>query len=142
MNLKKAKIIRDRLLSMLKPGFQLSDIQEQVFCESWEKRSYREIATRLGYEHDYIRQIGAQLWKMLSKATGKTVTKRNLHTVLQEEYCRWAGSPPISNLLARLGGSDECFSVLGTGGGVGKVKTVGFERSLFFGGNSWFWGGG
>ncbi|MFO7032560.1 hypothetical protein B9T07_22200 [Limnospira fusiformis CCALA 023] len=22
-------------------------------------------------------------------ATGKTVTKRNLHTVLQEEYCRW-----------------------------------------------------
>lgn len=89
MNLKKAKIIRDRLLSMLKPGFQLSDIQEQVFCESWEKRSYREIATRLGYEHDYIRQIGAQLWKMLSQATGKTVTKRNLHTVLQEEYCRW-----------------------------------------------------
>lgn len=98
MILKKAKIIRDRLLSVLNPDFQLTDIQEWVFCESWKGRSYREMATAAGYEHDYLRQVGSHLWKLLSEATGRAVTKRNLHIILQEEYHRWqeAEQPPES----------------------------------------------
>lgn len=89
MNLKEAKIIRDRLLDQPKIKYKLTDIQDQVFCQSWQGNSYREIADCSGYEHDYIRQIGSHLWQLLSKATGKQVTKHNFHIILEQEYYRW-----------------------------------------------------
>ncbi|OCQ95621.1 hypothetical protein BCD67_10380 [Oscillatoriales cyanobacterium USR001] len=62
---------------------QLNKVQELVFRQSWEGRSYIEIARNNGYEHDYIKDAGAKLWKLLSKAFGEKVKKDNVQSILK-----------------------------------------------------------
>ena len=62
---------------------KLTDVQSIVFRETWVGRSYREIAQQLGYEYDYIKQVGSRLWKSLSQTLGEPVSKRNLQAVLR-----------------------------------------------------------
>jgi len=61
----------------------LNKVQELVFRESWEGRSYVEIARSNDYEPDYIKDAGAKLWKLLSTALGEKVKKDNLQSVLK-----------------------------------------------------------
>lgn len=63
----------------------LNQVQEIIFRECWEgRRSYREIAKNSGYEPDYIKDVGAKLWKLLSEAFGEKVTKGNVKSVLKQ----------------------------------------------------------
>jgi uncharacterized protein YjbI with pentapeptide repeats len=62
---------------------RLNKVQEIVFRQSWEGRSYMEIAKSAGYEYDYIKDAGAKLWKLLSKALEEKVKKDNLKSVLK-----------------------------------------------------------
>ncbi len=70
------------LESLLQPR-SLSDLQQTVFCQSWVGQSYEEIAEVLSYDASYIRDIGSQLWLMLSKVLGEKVTKKNMHGVFR-----------------------------------------------------------
>lgn len=67
---------------LLKPA-GLSNIQERVLRQVWAGRNYEDIAQDCGYDTNYIRHVGAQLWQLLSKASGERVTKSNLHSVLR-----------------------------------------------------------
>lgn len=78
-----ALAIIDKLLSD-KP---LTNLQELVFCESWQGKTYAEIAESSGYDHDYIRDVGFRLWHNLSEVLGEKVTKSNLQSVLRR-YCQ------------------------------------------------------
>jgi WD40 repeat protein len=62
---------------------RLNKVQELVLRQSWEGHSYIEIAKNNGYEPGYIKDIGSQLWQLLSKALGEKVTKINLQTVVK-----------------------------------------------------------
>ncbi len=62
---------------------RLNKVQEIVFRQSWEGRSYMEIAQITGYDYDYIKDAGAKLWKLLSKALEEKVKKDNLKSVLK-----------------------------------------------------------
>ena len=57
---------------------RLNKVQELVFRQSWEGQSYMEIAST-GYDYDYIKDAGAKLWKLLSKALEEKVKKDNLN---------------------------------------------------------------
>ncbi|NJK66684.1 MAG: pentapeptide repeat-containing protein [Microcoleus sp. SU_5_3] len=61
----------------------LNKVQKIVFCQSWEGRSYVEIAKSTGYDFDYIKDAGAKLWKQLSEAFGEKVKKDNIQSVLK-----------------------------------------------------------
>ena len=63
---------------------QLNDIQETVFCLSWQGKPYEQIANKTGYDRDYIKDVGCRLWKQLSQKFGTKVTKRNLHTAFRQ----------------------------------------------------------
>ena len=65
-------------------NFYLTDIQEVVFLKSWERYSYQQIADSLGYDCDYIKKVGSQLWRLVSKALEKKVTKSNVHSLLRQ----------------------------------------------------------
>jgi hypothetical protein len=69
------------LLDQLLP-ITLSNLQETVFCQVWEEKTYAEIAERYNYEHSYVRDVGFRLWKMLSKTLGQKVSKSNVKAVL------------------------------------------------------------
>lgn len=62
---------------------RLNKIQEVVFRQSWDGRSYGEIAKSSGYQYDYIKATAYELWKLLSKPLGEKVKKDNLKSVMK-----------------------------------------------------------
>ncbi|WP_339373773.1 Uma2 family endonuclease [Anabaena sp. 4-3] len=76
----------DTLLHSTQFGQKLNDVQSVVFQKSWLGCTYAAIAEELNYEHDYIKQVGSQLWRSLSLAVGEEVSKKNLQTVLSRYY--------------------------------------------------------
>lgn len=62
---------------------QLNKVQELVFRQAWEGKSYLEIAKECGYDPGYIKDTGAKLWQILSEAYNVKVTKLNFKGVLQ-----------------------------------------------------------
>lgn len=82
----------------------LSYVQEVVFTQSWEGQLYPEIANAVGYHPEYIRDVGAQLWRSLSDCIGQKVTKKNVRFVLnnlvekeQSAAATWSGQSPESS---------------------------------------------
>lgn len=61
----------------------LSTIQEAIFRQTWEGKTYCEIAEKAGYDAAYIRDVGYKLWQLLSEAFSDRVTKNNLQVVLR-----------------------------------------------------------
>jgi len=61
----------------------LTQVQEIVFRQSWEGKSYSKIAQDTGYDPDYIKDVGAKLWKRLSQELGERVKKDNLKAVIR-----------------------------------------------------------
>ncbi len=49
----------------------LSNLQELIFRQSWEGKSYQEIAASFDYDAHYIKDVGFKLWQLLSKAFGE-----------------------------------------------------------------------
>jgi len=96
----------------------LNDVQSVVLLETWAGRSYRDIAKQLAYEHDYIKQVGSQLWRSLSQTLGESVSKRNLQAVLRryqqsqqaatalpiiQDRQDWGEAPDVSRFYGRQG---------------------------------------
>ncbi|AVH68511.1 NB-ARC domain-containing protein [Nostoc sp. 'Peltigera membranacea cyanobiont' N6] len=79
ITLEEALVIIDTVLA---PN-GLNDLQELVFRQTWDGRSYAEIAESAGYDSEYIKHIGFQLWRSLSAAFGEKINKSNFRVVLR-----------------------------------------------------------
>jgi hypothetical protein len=75
--------IIDRLLEQNHRG-RLKSIQSAVVLRIWERNTYLEIGTELGYDPDYIKQVASELWQLLSGIVGEKVLKSNLCSILQQ----------------------------------------------------------
>jgi WD40 repeat protein len=78
-------------LSVLDRVFEqdhLTHLQEIVFRSAWEGLTYEQIATTEGYDPDYVKLVGSQLWQFLGDRLGVRVTKNNFRVVLRQ----WAES--------------------------------------------------
>ncbi|MEE3719763.1 NB-ARC domain-containing protein [Tumidithrix elongata RA019] len=62
---------------------RLTKVQNIVFSQSWEGKTYLDMAVGNGYDTGYIKDVGSELWRSLSKALNEKVTKNNLHGVLK-----------------------------------------------------------
>jgi len=80
MNHQEAKDILEKKLNK----DSLTLIKVEVFRLSWQGKGYNIIAEESGYDHDYVRKAGSQLWKELSIALSTTVTKRNFRSLLEQ----------------------------------------------------------
>jgi diguanylate cyclase (GGDEF)-like protein len=101
MNSQEALEIINQILSPQ----SLSHIQELVFERSWNQKTYKEIAVDIGYDSDYVKEIGSELWQVLSHAFGRRVTKKNVQIMIGEEASR-LGKPAIA-------AQESEFSLLG-----------------------------
>jgi hypothetical protein len=81
MNLEESLDILDKILK----EESLNDVQELVFRQTWDGKTYAEIAEETNYDPDYIKYVGYQLWQMLSHATEEKVTKSNFKSVLRRK---------------------------------------------------------
>mgnify|MGYP005839581619 CR=1 FL=1 len=62
---------------------KLTPIQEQLLRQSWEGRSYAEIAAMSYYEEPYLRNIASHLWQILSHLFNIPIQKANFRTTLE-----------------------------------------------------------
>jgi len=79
MSVEDALVIVDAVLQQKR----LSNVQELLFRQAWEGKTYIEIAEASGYDASYIRDVGYKLWQSLSKALGERVSKIT---------CRWCSA--------------------------------------------------
>ncbi|MEM8828822.1 MAG: ATP-binding protein, partial [Cyanobacteria bacterium P01_G01_bin.19] len=59
----------------------LSDLQQATIAKVWEGKKYHEIADEYGCTEGHAKDTGSLLWKLLSKAWGKKVTKSNFRSL-------------------------------------------------------------
>ena len=89
--------------------------QEMVFRAAWQGQSYRDLADSAGYDRDYIKGVGAQVWRMLATATERRVTKINFRQVI--ESLAPADLPPsTSDPVSLQQQIDWVETMLGTSG--------------------------
>ncbi|CAA9359871.1 High-affinity carbon uptake protein Hat/HatR [uncultured Leptolyngbya sp.] len=126
----------------------LSGLQADVFQGAWNKQSYLKIALELHHREGYIKDVGAELWQLLTQALGIKVTKlnlqdalaqyvqqrqmRDLHTFSQKRRVDWGEAPDVSQFCGRQAQlatleqwviQDCCRLVAIVGmGGIGKTR--------------------
>ncbi|PSB03968.1 WD40 repeat domain-containing protein [Merismopedia glauca] len=91
MTEKEAIALVSTLLDSKNGGGRLSDIQQRVFLGTWAGYSYQQIADDFGYQSDYVKQVGSQLWRTLSLVLQEPVTKGNIQSVLRH----YQNLPPL-----------------------------------------------
>ncbi len=88
MRIEEALVVLDSLMGRE----QLTHLQETVFCRAWDGQTYEQIANTAGYDSDYVKLVGSQLWQSLSDHVGQRVTKNNFRVVLRQQMGREDGS--------------------------------------------------
>jgi len=63
-------------------GRHLNDLQSYIIQQSWQGRTYGQVATLAGYSEGHVKDVASQLWKLLSNALGERITKGNLRSRL------------------------------------------------------------
>ncbi|MGM3309017.1 tetratricopeptide repeat protein [Anabaena sp. WFMT] len=135
----------------------LNDSQMTVLRGCLEGKLYREIDNLYNFSEDYSKEIGSNLWKILSEVLGVKVTKNNLSNVIKQHLSTEKqkisdseSSPKCNDELRDFVGRDTAINdindlinegekiiVIQASGGVGKstlakqyLNTQGFELVL------------
>ena len=64
----------------------LNDLQQAIITKVWQGRKYLEIANEYGCTEGHAKDTGSLLWKLLSSAWGKKVTKGNFRTLIKRQF--------------------------------------------------------
>jgi hypothetical protein len=93
-------------------GDRLSELQRTLIEQVWQGRTYPEIADRYGCTEGHAKDVGADLWKLLSELFGERVTKKNLRVCLLRHF----NTPQIKPDLDTTGfvGRDRAIAHLTT----------------------------
>jgi hypothetical protein len=101
----------DRLLDRSQHR-KLNDLESTIVLQIWEGSTYRSIASRYSYDLDYIKQIAARLWKVLSKLLGENICKSNIRSVLERD----SEEIPLVRQLPRKFANLEKSTLVASGG--------------------------
>ncbi len=105
---------------------RLSTVQELVFRQSWLGKSYRDMARDAGYDSDYLRVVGGQLWQTLSQTVGEKITKNNICAVMRQYAQNIAESFDSKQSLTEF--SVDLTQIESPGGSVGLHSRFYIER--------------
>ncbi len=93
----------DRTLAK-RTGQHLNDLQRLVLQQVYQGHKYREIADHAGYTEGHIKDVGSDLWKLLSQAFDTKFTKSNCKAVIKRSlqsaglYTPGQFVPPIGDV--------------------------------------------
>lgn len=74
----------EQVIALLKASrAELTPVQEWVLWQSWEAKTYGEMAAAGHYRVEYIRRVGAELWAELSELLQMPITKPHLRAQIE-----------------------------------------------------------
>ncbi len=85
-------------------GQRLSDLQRLVLKQVYQGHKYREIADHAGYTEGHIKDVGSDLWKLLSQAFDTKFTKSNCKAVIKRSL-QSAGLYTPGQFVPPIGGT-------------------------------------
>ena len=82
MNLKEMLKFADDIV-FAKTGQHLDDLQAAVLRGTLQRETYKEIAKDFDCSESRIREIGSELWQLLSEELGEDVNKKNFRSAIE-----------------------------------------------------------
>jgi len=82
MNLEEMLKLADNLV-FARTGKHLNDLQETILRGTWEDEDYKEIAKEVNRSEDRVREVGMELWQILSQEFGEKVNKSNFRSTME-----------------------------------------------------------
>ncbi|MGB7893365.1 MAG: NB-ARC domain-containing protein [Microcoleus sp.] len=82
MNLKEMLNVADHIV-FEKTGQHLDDLQAAVLRGTLQRETYKEIAKDFDCSESRIREIGSELWQILSQELGEDVSKSNVRSAIE-----------------------------------------------------------
>jgi hypothetical protein len=82
MNLKEMLTLADRIV-FEKTGQHLDDLQAAVLRGTLQREAYKHIAKDFDCSESNVRQVGSQLWQILSEELGEDVNKNNFRSAME-----------------------------------------------------------
>ncbi|GJD17964.1 unknown protein [Rivularia sp. IAM M-261] len=110
-------------------GETLSELEKIILQQVWLGRKYLEIANQYGCTEGHAKDVGSQLWKLLSKALKQKITKGNCRSIL-ERCCRKAatisGFRPVCVAVAPVENNIDIGNInfLGRGEAITHLHTL------------------
>lgn len=74
MNVNQLLQFVDRLV-VERTGKHLDDVQRAVVEGTWERQTYDDIAQKCYVTKNYVGDVGAELWQLLSEILGEDIKK-------------------------------------------------------------------
>jgi hypothetical protein len=81
MNLKEVLKFADEIV-FAKTGQHLDDLQEAVLRGTLQRDTYKQIAKDFDCSESRVREVGAELWQILSEQLGEDVSKSNFRSTI------------------------------------------------------------
>lgn len=66
-----------------KTGKHLDDLQQAIVQGTLERKTYKQIAKDFDCSESRVREVGSELWKILSKELGEEISKSNFRAAIQ-----------------------------------------------------------
>ena len=138
----------DKLILQQRGGDRLSELQRTLIELVWQGLTYPQIADRYGCTEGHAKDVGSDLWKLLSQVLGDRITKKNLRVTLlrhlktqsiqpQLEILGFVGRGAAVDQINTLQAQGHKVIMIQGGGGLGKttlaqhyVQAQGFEVVL------------
>lgn len=86
-------------------GSRLSPLETIILSKAWEDKSYEYIAEISRYELQYIKKVGARLWREVSELTGSWINKRNFCLAIRHYYYNQLPRTTRCRLLSKSWGT-------------------------------------
>lgn len=99
-------------LVIAQTGEGLSELQQTILKQVWLGQKYFDIADTYGCTEGHAKDVGSDLWKLLSQVMGKKITKKNLRHVLTNHRSEAFSSPPIETYRPDFVGRHQAISHL------------------------------
>ncbi len=106
MNLEEVLKLADKIV-FAKTGQHLDDLQEAVLRGTIQRHTYKQIAKDFDCSESNIRQIGSDLWQILSEQLGEDVSKSNFRSAMDRLQ-----NSNVLNFAQNVSGS---FNICGEG---------------------------
>ena len=82
MNLKEMLKFADDIV-FAKTGQHLDDLQETVLRGTLQHETYKQIAKDCDFSESRVREVGSELWRILSEELGEDIHKSNLRSAME-----------------------------------------------------------